>query len=162
VVDYTPKPVPSSGYILKNPLALKKDHLISVLPFIGTQYKITFDVYISSYGKDPWYSLIHFTHNGNAETFGDRTPGIWITNEKKIHVAFAISGNKNYYIDSQTIYPLKTWIPLEVSQTLVDKKVNLSFKNRFYRHNFSSSMRSKSKEKLLSPWKTPNHKCSKQ
>ena len=149
-MDYTPKPVPSSGYISKNPLVLQKDHLITVLPFIGTQYKITFDVYISSYGKEPWSSIIHFTHNGNAETYGDRTPGIWISHEKKVHVASAISGVTNYYIDSQTIYPLKTWIPFEVSQTLVDKKVNLSFKNIFYGPNFSSSMRSKSMEKLSS------------
>ena len=111
---------------------LKKDHLITVLPFLGTQYKIMFELYISSYGNKPYYSVLHFTHNGNAETYGDRTPGIWISRDKEVYVASAINGVKNYYIVSTTIYPLKTLIPVVVSQTLLDKKVNLSFKNILY------------------------------
>ena len=88
-----------------------------------------FELYISSYGAEPYHSVLHFTHNGNAETYGDRTPGIWISRDKEVYVASAVNGVTNYWIVPTTIYPVKTWIPVVVSQTLIDKKVNLSFKN---------------------------------
>ena len=126
MVDFTPTPVPSSGYIAKDPLVLEKDHLITVLPFIGFQYMISFELYISSYGSQPWYSVIHFTHNGNHGFYGDRTPAIWIYREKKVVVASSVNGDPSYHFYGHTIYPLKTWIPVVVSQTMVDKKVNPS------------------------------------
>eukprot|EP00091_Calanus_sinicus_P008123 TRINITY_DN1973_c0_g1_i5.p1 TRINITY_DN1973_c0_g1~~TRINITY_DN1973_c0_g1_i5.p1 ORF type:complete len:521 (-),score=106.67 TRINITY_DN1973_c0_g1_i5:56-1618(-) len=123
VVDYTPTPVPSSGYISKDPLVLKKDHLITVLPFLGSQYKITFDLYLSSYGDKPVYSVLHFTQNGDATTYGDRNPAIWISREKKVLVCSAINGMLNFPVYSQPTFPLKTWMPVVISQTLVDKKI---------------------------------------
>ena len=62
---------------------------------------------------------------GNAERYGDRNPAIWFSHEKKIHVASGINGISNYYIDSQTIYPLKTWLPFVIYQTLINKKVEV-------------------------------------
>jgi len=122
VVDYTPTPVPSSGFIVQSPLELKRDHLITVLPFLGSQYKITFDLYISSYLSHHWSSVIHFTQNGESQEYGDRNPAIWISHEKKFHCTSAINGQLNYHTDSRPNYPVKTWIPIVVSQTLVDKK----------------------------------------
>ena len=67
-----------SGYLLKEELVLKKDQLFTVLPYIRRQYRITFDVYISSYGSQHWYSILHFTQSGNAERYGDRRNHVYI------------------------------------------------------------------------------------
>ena len=114
------------GVIQGPELVLKQNQLLTVLPYIGREYIVTFELYLNSY-PTYWASVLHFTANGNAERYGDRNPAVWLSGNKNhyrlIHISSSIDGNKNMWIDSKKIYPLKTWIKIRISQTLIDNKV---------------------------------------
>jgi len=126
VVDFRPKPVAPSGVLQGPELVLKQNHLITVVPFIGREYSVSFEFYLNSYQDHDWNNILHFTRSANIHSYGDRHPAVWVAGNKDhyrlLHVASSVDGNRNMWINSQKIYPLRTWIPIEISQTLVSKK----------------------------------------
>ena len=56
---------------------------------------------------------------------GDRTPGVWITKDKKFGIASAINGVANSYKEYPTVLEENKWILVEISQTLVEGKVRI-------------------------------------
>ena len=110
--------------VLQGPeLDLKKNQLITVVPYIGREYTITFDLYLNSYQYHNWSSILHFTRSGDYGNYGDRNPAVWIS-DHRIHVFSSIDGNPNYNKDPQRLFfPLKTWFPVTISQNLMGKKV---------------------------------------
>ena len=93
-----------------------------LLDYIGKEYKISFEVFVTKFGADAYHSVIHFTLGGDASQYGDRTPAVWIGNTKTMHIASAISGNLNAYWNFPGIQEQK-WTKVEISQKLVDGKV---------------------------------------
>ena len=126
-----------TGYIIKEEMALKKNNLVDVMPYMGREYEVSLDFYISKFGTaaDFYQSVIHFTTSNNADMYGARCPAVWVgpQKNKKLHVASALNGNANLYYDLD--YPLKIgkWINLEISQKLVMDKVS---KSNFNNTNF--------------------------
>ena len=106
---------------------LEKNQLITVLPYIGREYIVKFELYMNTYTTADWASVLHLTTGGNAESYGDRNPAVWLSGHKDhhrmIHISSSIDGNTNMWIDSKKIYPLKTWINIRISQTLIDNEV---------------------------------------
>merc|ERR1712142_1272513 len=125
VVDFRTKPLDPSGFeLLQGPeLVPKKDQLITVVPYMGKEYEVSFELYLNSYPTADWTSVLHFTRSGNAHSYGDRCPGVWLSGHanhyRLLHVASAVDGVTNMWIDTQKIYPLKTWIKIRISQALV-------------------------------------------
>ena len=112
-----------SGVLQGPELDLKKNQLITVVPYLGREYTITFELFINSYQYHNWSNILHFTRSGDYGNYGDRNPAIWIS-EHRIHVFSSIDGNPNYNKDPQILYlPLKTWFTVKISQVLKDKKV---------------------------------------
>ena len=122
-------------YIVNGQLDLKRNNLITVLPCIGKEYKISFDVFISKFIAN-WQSIIHFTVGEDNAKYGDRTPGVWISNQKTFYICSALNGNKDYCFKSTNVQQLGKWINVEISQTFVkdqagryiDKEKNLIHK----------------------------------
>ena len=120
-------------------MILRRNQLITVVPFIGREYTITFDLFFNTYeGKHDHYSILHFTRTGDAANYGDRNPALWTSKDNYIQVASGVDGNHNYwykdsrqpsknFINADKPFPLKKWIPIKISQTLVSKKVCLFF-----------------------------------
>ena len=111
--------------VLQGPeLILKRNQLITVVPYLGREYTITFELFINSYQYHNWSNILHFTRSGNLGNYGDRNPAVWIAKNKTMHVFSSIDGNPNYNKDQQNIFiPLKTWFPVKISQVFKDKKV---------------------------------------
>ena len=105
------------------PFDLKKNNLVTELPYIGKEYKISFDLFVTKFGAEDYQSVIHFTTSGNAEKYGDRTPGVWMCKTKKLHISSALNGNVNNFYDDPTVQEEQKWINVEISQTLMDNKV---------------------------------------
>merc|ERR1712042_18359 len=110
--------------LLQGPeLVLKKDQLITVVPYMGKEYEVSFELYLNSYPTADWTSVLHFTRSGNAHSYGDRCPGVWLSGHanhyRLLHVAAAVDGITNMWIDTKKIYPLKTWIKIKISQALM-------------------------------------------
>ena len=113
------------------PFEIKRNNQLVLLDYIGKEYKISFEVFVTKFGADAYHSVIHFTLGGDAGQYGDRTPAVWIGNTKSMHIASAISGNLNAYWNFDEI-PEQKWTKVEISQTLVDEKVQLTtFKIEF-------------------------------
>ena len=94
---------------------------------IGREYTIQFELYLYSYPTNPLSSVLHFTTSGNLNSYGDRNPAVWVSgqedNPEKIVVSSSVDGNTNLHVYSEKSYPLKTWIPIKISQKLVGKEV---------------------------------------
>ena len=99
-------------------MVVTKNNLLTVLPYIGREFKISFDFLISNYGAG-WKSIIHFTTDGNWEKYGDRAPGIWIGPDKDLYICSAINGNTNVCHHVKTT---QQWMSVEISQTLINNK----------------------------------------
>ena len=105
-------------------MVLKKDHLITVLPYLGREFKISFEVYLSSFASVDWVNVIHFTTGGNDRNYGYRIPAIFVTKYNQFHIICSLNGitNKQFVTKPQ---PLKKWIPLIITQKPSNGKVNL-------------------------------------
>ena len=109
-------------------MVLEKKMKITVLPYIGREFNISFDLFVSQYTTSSWLSVIHFTIGGNKANYGDRTPALYISPKKKLFVCSAITingetiTNYGYYFFHQTVLQVKNWINMEISQTLINYK----------------------------------------
>ena len=83
------------GVLQDSELVLKRNQLITVVPYIGREYFISFELYLNSYQPHQWANVIHFTRGGNYGTYGDRNPAIWIRKDKRMHIVSSIAGIHN-------------------------------------------------------------------
>ena len=104
--------------------AISKNNQRFLLDFLDKEYKISFEVFISQVKTDLFQSVIHFTLGGNHDKYGDRIPAVWISNNKAVHIASAISGNKNSH-DKVCCVKEGKWTKIEISQTMRGSKVQL-------------------------------------
>ena len=109
-------------------MEIKKSNLVTALPYIAKEYKISFDLFVTEH-QAAISSVIHFTTDGNMGKYGDRIPGIWIF-KKKLEIMSAVSGNHNYHFIHTTDLEEGKWINVEISQTLVGDKVRKAIKIR--------------------------------
>ena len=104
-------------------IAIQRNNLLTTLPYIAEEYKISFELFITKHIVDDWRSVIHFSTGGNYGKYGDRIPGLYIYADKKLYMFSALSGDPNYmYLLPAALWE-GAWIPVEISQTLVGKKV---------------------------------------
>ena len=95
---------------------------------MGQEFAVSFELFINSYSTSQWQSILHFTHNLDSQSYGDRNPAVWMTGKGEFHIAQARSGNSLDYVQPKIKYPLKKWIKFEITQTLVEnKKVKSGF-----------------------------------
>ena len=109
---------------------MAKNQLITELPYIGKQYNISFDLLITKFDTTEYQSVLRLTLGGNINAYGDRAPAVWVHKDKYLHVTSSINGNKNLWYNVQNV-PLveNKWYKIEISQTLMDGKVNFSQEN---------------------------------
>ena len=112
--------------IVGEEMVIKKDNLLTTLPSLDKEYKITFDMFITKHIVDNFRTVVHFTVGGNNDKYGDRTPGVW-TFKKRLSVASAVSGNRNKVFMYPKVLEEGKWTNVEISQSLVDDKANRAF-----------------------------------
>ena len=98
-----------------------KSNLITTLPYIAKEYKLSFDVFVIKF-KEGWTSIVHFTVGEDKGKPGERIPAVYIT-KNLLCVAVDLSGNPNHHFYSKPLESGK-WIHIEVAQTLIDGKVS--------------------------------------
>jgi len=113
-----------SGFSFPGEMTIEKSKLVTTLPSIGKEYRISFDLLVAKHtsGNVWWRNVIHFTTGGNDGTYGFRTPGVWIFKTNKLHVSSALNGNHNAYFDFPKQVEEGKWIKMQISQTLIDNK----------------------------------------
>ncbi|XP_047137929.1 uncharacterized protein LOC100211098 isoform X1 [Hydra vulgaris] len=123
---------PSSNVLLPSPIILprdfiddpseiviKRNNLIATIVLLKRQFSVSFELKPSLY-KTGWHSVFHMTIGQNVENYGDRNPGVWFNNDGsgKLHIAFSINGNSNYFFTTKSSLPLNVWSKIEIFQRL--------------------------------------------
>jgi hypothetical protein len=114
--------------IQKEEMVLKPNNLITILPMVGSEYKVEFEYYISEFGRYEWYNILLFAVDKGMRDFikyGDRIPGVWVRNDKTLHTCSAVSGNANFC--PSTGATLKKWTKVEICQHVLGGFVGGSF-----------------------------------
>ena len=99
---------------------MKKSQLLTIVPRLGRQFKLSYEFKITKYGSSSYsyYAAMHMSTGSNSGSYGSRMPYV-VYYETQVRVYAAISGNENSYKS----FPrsLKNeWTTIEVSQTKKD------------------------------------------
>ena len=110
-------------YIQKPEIVLKPENLIKVLPGLGSEYKIIFDLLITKeYTNNRWLSVLMFTADTGLKgyaKYGNRVPAVFVFNDK-LHIVSAISGDPNKFFDVPTT--VGKWMKIEICQHMMKNK----------------------------------------
>ena len=110
-------------YIQKSEIVLKPENLIKVLPGLGSEYKIIFDLLITKeYTNNRWLSVLMFTADTGLKgdpKYGNRVPAVYVYNNK-LHIASSISGIPNKFFDVPTT--VGKWMKIEICQHMMKNK----------------------------------------
>ena len=124
----------ATAYSMAGELEIAKDSLLTTLPKLTKQWRVSFEVNPSDFKYTGYASLLHMTIGGNRGQVGDRSPAIWLHKTRGVLVASTIDGKVSY---GKTVKPLPAagkWTKIEVCQiddgsryefsiTIGDKKV---------------------------------------
>ena len=112
----------TTAYSMDRSHEIAKDALLTTLPKLTKEWKVSFEVNPTDYKYTGYASLLHLTIGGNRGQVGDRSPAIWLHKTRGVLVSSAIDGKVAY---SKTVKPLPAageWTRIGVSQVLVEAK----------------------------------------
>ena len=72
---------------------------MKILPNVGSDYKIAFDLKIYKYDffTSAWFNILTFTvDNPSSKKYGDRVLQVMINKDKQLYICSLVSGNPNY------------------------------------------------------------------
>ena len=107
--------------------------MITVLPDMGSEYKVKFSLLITKMKKqDYWYNVLSFTVDKGMEDmkhlkYGERAPSVFVK-DNKLLVRAAVNGNPNF----GKAFPLTVgkWTKIEICQHLIENE-----EGHFWQHN---------------------------
>lgn len=99
------------------PTPIVADNVHATIPTLNPIWELSAEI-LPTGTTSGWSNLLHATIGGNVDRVGDRVPGIWFNSDTtKLHICSAVSGNRNYCINSEPL-PMNEWSALKVSQTM--------------------------------------------
>ena len=93
---------------------MKRNRKNDVFAVLSREFKITFDLMLTSPATHEWGSVLHFTTGGDYP----RIPAVFISRENKLHVSM-----QDLAFFGTTILTTNTVFSVELSQTWVEGKV---------------------------------------
>ena len=113
-------------FFLESEHQILRNSLLTVLPNMTKEWKVTFEVNPTHYIWNGWKSVLHLTTGGkgvgsNAKV-GDQIPAIWFHKSGAVRVSTALGGRASY---NRVLKPLPLageWTRIEVSQILVSSR----------------------------------------
>ena len=124
--EKTPMTEWTTTFSLESEHQIVRDTLLTTLPNMTKEWKVSFDVSPIDYSFASYASILHLTIGGkgvgSSAKVGDRTPAIWFHKTKGVLVSTALGGKASY---SKFFKPLPLaggWTRIEVSQSLVSSQ----------------------------------------
>ena len=105
-------------------LTIERGRLIETVESWGPFFRISFDLFISSFGPSEWSSILSFKGNGgtsNCCNNGDRVPIVQLRKNGQLYFINSVNGNGNAYF--HTAVDTNKWYKIEIEQTMIDEKV---------------------------------------
>jgi len=107
---------------------IRRNNLLGELPFIGKQFIVSFQLFITAPTVGEFENIIHFTIGGDFENLGDRTPALWLTKGTRLYVGSAINRVPDYNMETSFSLSLNTWHNIEISQLMLGSEVFFDLK----------------------------------
>ena len=102
-----------------DPVALVKGKLVTKIPALGKQWRVSFDVFPENFNQKGLASILHMVTGEKLGKFGKHIPSVWIHRSKGVVVSTAL-GKKPIFTKRfrSNVPPLRNWTQIEVSQSL--------------------------------------------
>ena len=95
---------------------LKKNTLLTTLPTLTKEWRVSFEFMATSY-TSTLAQVLQLTIGGKSGNIGDRTPALWIHKSKGVYVVTTLNGKANVGKSfPKRKPPLHAWTPVELSQ----------------------------------------------
>ena len=112
-------------YALNGEHNIAKGSLLTTIPEMTKEWKITFEVKPTDYSVSGYASVLHATiggRGGNSGKIGERIPAIWFHATEGVYVATALDGKPSYSDHFKPLPPVGEWTKIEVRQSLVSSR----------------------------------------
>ena len=107
---------------------LKKASLLTTLPTLTKEWKISFELKPTNYQYASFAQILQLSIGGKSESVGDRTPALWIHKTRGVYLATTLGGKVFTGKFFKTKKPAtKKWTSVEISQTKRGSKYMFSF-----------------------------------
>ena len=94
--EQTPMTEWTTTFSLESEHQIVRDSLLTVLPNLSKEWKVTFEVNPTHYSWNGWKSVLHLTTGGKGvgsnSKVGDRIPAIWFHKTRGVLVSSALDG----------------------------------------------------------------------
>ena len=109
-------------YSLPNEHLLKKSSLLTTLPILPKEWRLTFEINPKSYASS-YSQVLQISKGGKVGQIGDRTPSLWFHKSRGIYLVTALSGKANVGKFFRNSLPrVGEWTRLVISQAKVGSK----------------------------------------
>ena len=103
----------TTHYLIQTQIELQKGRILTTLPYLAKEYEIEFEIYPTTFAAT-WQNVIHLSIGGNFDGYGSCSPGVWFKNGF-MRVHSSIDGNKDFYWDTPSAYPVNQWTKVKIS-----------------------------------------------
>ena len=109
-------------YSLSSEHLLKKSSLLTTLPILTKEWRLTFEINPKSYASG-YSQVVQITKGGKSGQIGDRTPSLWFHKSRGVYLATTLSGKANVGKFFRNSLPrVGEWTRLVISQAKVGSK----------------------------------------
>ena len=122
--DYFNEPANALYQNLQYANIVEKGRLIDTVSSWGPLFRISFDLFITSFGPSVWSSILSFKGNGgtnNCCNNGDRVPIVQLRDNGELYFINSVNGNGNAHF--HTAVETNKWLEIEIEQTKIEGKV---------------------------------------
>ena len=152
----------STAFALQGNHKLAKNSLLTTLPKMTKEWKVSLEVNPTDYSFGGYASVLHLTIGGkgvgSSAKEGDRIPAIWIHKTRGVMISTALNGRAAFTKIFKTVPPAGEWTRIEVGQSLVGSEyiysITIADKNVFTIENAEPVELSEVKVFAGSPWST--------
>ena len=107
---------------------LKRGSLLTTLPTLAKEWKVSFELRASSYQYKSYAQILQMTIGGKSGNIGDRTPALWIHKTRGVYLTTTLGSKSSVGKFFKTKKPpINEWTSVEISQTRKGSKYMFSF-----------------------------------
>ena len=107
----------SPSFSLPNEHLLAKNALLSTLPTLDKEWRLTFEINPTSYNYRSYAQIIQLTIGGKSSAVGDRTPSLWFHRTRGVYLATNLDGKVSVgKFFRNKLPPIGQWTRFEIKQ----------------------------------------------
>ena len=117
-----------TAFSLPSEHQLKRGSLLTTLPTLTKEWKVSFELRASSYQYKSYAQILQMTIGGKSGNIGDRTPALWIHKTRGVYLTTTLGSKSSVGKFFKTKKPpINEWTSVEISQTRKGSKYIFSF-----------------------------------